>query len=147
MAQKCILIIEDSASQAMDKMLLLEQTGVETRWARNGWEGLEMAQTLLPSAIILDIQMPEIDGFEVCRQLKSNPLTARIPVIMNTVRDYAPDLLLSFDIGAIDFVPKDGFSGPVLVATLRQLGVINPPASQPGTESDSSFSGSTDDGR
>lgn len=124
MAQKCVLIIEDSSAQALAKLLLLEDSGLRVLWARNGWEGLEMASRFAPDAIVLDVEMPEIDGFEVCRRLKSDPQTAKIPVIMHTVRDFAPDMLLSFDMGAVDFIPKDGFSGPVLLATLQELKVI-----------------------
>lgn len=83
-----------------------------------------MASRFAPDAIVLDVEMPEIDGFEVCRRLKSDPQTAKIPVIMHTVRDFAPDMLLSFDMGAVDFIPKDGFSGPVLLATLQELKII-----------------------
>lgn len=124
MAQKCVLIIEDSSAQALAKLLLLEDSGLRVLWARNGWEGLEMASRFAPDAIVLDVEMPEIDGFEVCRRLKSDPQTAKIPVIMHTVRDFAPDMLLSFDMGAVDFIPKDGFSGPVLLATLQELKII-----------------------
>lgn len=127
MAQKCVLIIEDSSSQALAKLLLLEDTGLRVLWARNGWEGLEMAARFLPDVIVLDIVMPEIDGYEVCRRLKENPSTANIPIIMHTVRDFAPDLQMSFDLGAIDFIPKDGFSGPILLATLQELKVLDSP--------------------
>lgn len=132
MVQKCVLIIEDSSAQALAKLLLLEDSGLRVLWARNGWEGLEMAGRFAPDAIVLDVEMPEIDGFEVCRRLKTDPQTANIPVIMHTVRDFAPDMLLSFDMGAIDFIPKDGFSGPVLLATLQELKVLETSGSTRG---------------
>jgi len=123
---KYILIVEDSSAQAMASRYLLENKGVEILWARNGWEGIDLAIQYAPQAIILDVQMPEIDGFEVCRRLKADPRTAQIPVIMYTSRDYAPDLMYGLELGAIDYIPKDSFSGTVLLATLRELGVFDP---------------------
>jgi DNA-binding response OmpR family regulator len=123
---KYILIVEDSSAQAMASCYLLENKGVEILWARNGWEGIDLAIQYAPKAIILDVQMPEIDGFEVCRRLKADPRTAQIPVIMYTSRDYAPDLMYGLELGAIDYIPKDSFSGTVLLATLRELGVFDP---------------------
>lgn len=126
MENKYILIVEDSSAQAMASRYLLENKGVEILWARNGWEGIDLAIQYAPKAIILDVQMPEIDGFEVCRRLKADPRTAQIPVIMYTSRDYAPDLMYGLELGAIDYIPKDSFSGTVLLATLRELGVLDP---------------------
>jgi CheY-like chemotaxis protein len=124
MDKKYVLIVEDSASQAIANCLLLENTGVNVLWARNGWEALDMAVQYLPHVIILDVQMPEIDGFEVCHRLKANPRTAPIPVIMYTSRDFAPDLMRGLELGAVDYIPKDSFSGTVLLSTLKELGVI-----------------------
>ncbi len=124
MDTKHILIIEDSSAQALAICYLLENTGVKTLWARNAWEGIEMAEQYQPGAIILDVEMPEMDGFEVCRRLKANPRLSQIPVIIHTSRDFAPDLMFSAELGAIDFIPKDGFSNIVLLSTLRELGVI-----------------------
>ncbi len=126
MENKYIIIVEDSSAQAMASRYLLENKGVEILWARNGWEGIDLAIQYAPQAIILDVQMPEIDGFEVCRRLKADPRTAQIPVIMYTSRDYAPDLMYGLELGAIDYIPKDSFSGTVLLATLRELGVLDP---------------------
>lgn len=130
-----MLIIEDSSAQALAKLLLLEGVGLRVMWAHNGWEGLEMANRFIPDAIVLDVEMPEMDGFEVCRRLKAEPRTANIPVIMNTVRDFGPDLMMSMDMGAIDFIPKDGFAGIVLLATLEELNVIEK-SSQSGASRD-----------
>jgi DNA-binding response OmpR family regulator len=124
--KKYVLIVEDSTAQAMANRFLLENKGVEVLWAHNGWEGIEMAIEYIPRAIILDIQMPEIDGFEVCRRLKEDPRTAQIPIIMHTTRDHAPDLIFGLELGAVDYIPKDCFSGTVLLATLRELGILDP---------------------
>lgn len=126
MDKKYILIVEDSSVQAMANRYLLENEGVDILWAKNGREGIEMADHYLPSAIILDVQLPEIDGYEVCRILKANPRTANIHIIMQTARELATDLIYSIELGAVDFIPKDSFSGTVLLATLRELGVLEP---------------------
>lgn len=125
MDSKYILLVEDSSVQAMVNRYLLENRGVEVLWAKNGREGIEMADRFLPKAVVLDIQMPDLDGYEVCRQLKANPSTSNIPIIMQTSREYAPDLVASMELGAIDFIPKDSFSGTVLLATLRELGILD----------------------
>ncbi len=125
MDPKCILLIEDSSAQAMANRYLFENRGVDILWAHNGEEGIEMAQQHHPSAIILDVLLPGMNGFEVCRQLKANPQTADIPIIMHTANDNAPDLMMSRQLGAIDYIPKDSISGTVLLATLRELGIID----------------------
>jgi CheY-like chemotaxis protein len=123
--KKYILLVEDSSVQAMVNRYLLENKGVEILWAKNGREGIEMADRFLPKAIILDVQMPDLNGYDVCRLLKTNPKTSNIPIIIQTAQDFAPDLLSSIELGAIDFIPKDSFSGTVLLATLRELGILD----------------------
>lgn len=125
MDKKYILLVEDSSVQAMVNRYLLENKGVEILWAKNGREGIEMADRFLPKAIILDVQMPDLNGYDVCRLLKTNPKTSNIPIIIQTAQDFAPDLLSSIELGAIDFIPKDSFSGTVLLATLRELGILD----------------------
>lgn len=126
MDTKYILIVEDSSVQAMANRYLLENKGVDILWAKNGQEGIEMAGRFLPRAIILDVQLPDINGYEVCRILKADPRTAGIHIIMQTARELATDLMASIELGAVDFIPKDSFSGTVLLATLRELGVLEP---------------------
>ena len=124
MFQKCVLIVEDSSAQALAKLLLLEDSGLRVLWARNGQEGVEMAKRFLPDAIVLDVEMPEMNGYEVCRELRSDDRTSNIPIIMHTVRDSAEDVLQGINLGATDFIPKDAFSGPVLLATLKELKIL-----------------------
>ena len=87
-----------------------------------------MAQQHRPDVIVLDIEMPRMGGFEACRYLKGDARTADIPIVMLTVRDDAATALHGIDLGAVDFIPKDAFSGPVLLETLRQLNIM--PASE-----------------
>ena len=80
---------------------------------------------LHPDVIILDIQMPEINGFEVCKMLKASPDLAEIPVILFTRWDASEAVQLGLEYGAIDYIPKDAFADAVLIETLRQMGIVN----------------------
>ncbi|HET89197.1 MAG TPA: response regulator [Chloroflexi bacterium] len=121
---KTILIVEDSPVQAMALEHMLREEGVDVLWASNGLEGVRLAQQHLPDAIVLDIEMPQMGGLEACRHLKKSPQTADMPIVLLTVRDDAATALTGIDLGAIDFIPKDAFSGSVLLETLRQLNIL-----------------------
>jgi PleD family two-component response regulator len=119
-----VLVVEDSHTQALHLQALLEREGLSVALAFDGKSGLEMAGQVRPSVAILDVQMPEMNGFEVCRQLKEMDDTAEIPIIMLTCRDENDAVLEGLQVGAIDYIPKDAFSDVVLVETLRQMGFI-----------------------
>ncbi|HEY74463.1 MAG: response regulator [Chloroflexi bacterium] len=120
---KKILIVEDSPAQALALGQMLEQEGLQVLWAADGLAGVTMAQKYLPDIIVLDIEMPGINGLEACQRLKESEQTAEIPIIMLTVRDDAATVIAGIGQGAIDFIPKDAFSSAVLLETLRQLGI------------------------
>ena len=122
--KKAILVIEDSPTQAMHLQALLEQEEVEVVLAFDGKTGLEMAQQLHPDLIVLDVQMPEMNGFQVCRQLKNLCATADIPIIMFTRHDEQEAVVLGLQTGAVDYIPKDAFADAVLLETLRQMKII-----------------------
>jgi DNA-binding response OmpR family regulator len=117
-----ILIVEDSPPQALKFKLALEQNGCTVHWADTGLKGLDAAAQQPFDLIILDVELPDIYGFEVCRRLKADPELADIPVIMLTTRDQANDVLNGLDAGAIDYIPKDAFAEAVLLETIRQMG-------------------------
>lgn len=121
---KTVLIIEDSPAQALALGHSLDQKGLQVIWAPNGKIGVAMAQEHLPDAILLDVEMPEMNGIETCKQIKEHAQTADIPVVMLTVHTepiLAAELL---NRGAIDFIPKGAFSEAVLLETLRQLHIL-----------------------
>jgi len=120
-----VLIVEDSAVQAMALQQLLEQKGLSVLRARDGRVGVAMAEQYRPDMIVLDVQMPEMDGLEACRQIKQNPQTRDIPIVILTA--YAEPLLAQQGLGggAIDFIPKDAFSDTVLLETLHQLHILD----------------------
>lgn len=122
--KKTILIVEDSQVQVLAMLKLLENQPLNMLCATNGKAGLEMARQEHPDVILLDIQMPEMDGLEVCRQLQADSATVSIPVILLTTQDNAETLRQGFDGGAVDFIPKDAFYETILVETLKQLAII-----------------------
>ncbi len=115
-----ILIVEDSPSQAIKLKLMLESNGCYVCWADTGLAGLEIAQQKYFDLIVLDIELPDIDGFRVCRILKADSKLADIPVVMLTTRDQTQDALNGLEVGAIDYIPKDAFAGAVLWETIKQ---------------------------
>ena len=82
--KKKILFIEDEPDQIMMVSLRLKKSGYEPISSSNGEEGLQKAVTEKPDLILVDVLMPGMDGFEVCRRLRKNPATKRIPIISTT---------------------------------------------------------------
>lgn len=78
---KSILVVDDNQAIVKALQIRLKSSGYQTAYAPNGMSGVAMAEATEPDAIVLDIRMPDIDGFEVNRRLKLNPKTAGIPVI------------------------------------------------------------------
>jgi CheY-like chemotaxis protein len=103
---------------------MLEREGLTVLLAYDGQSGLEIAQQLQPAAIILDLEMPKLNGFQVCRMLRSKRQTSSIPIIM--LSSHSDDDMVEFSqqFEAVDFVCKDAFSDAVLLETLRQMGLI-----------------------
>jgi len=82
--QSTILIVDDEAIGRETLEALLFAQGYNLAFAEDGPEALAKASELLPDVILLDVMMPGMDGFEVCRQLRANPVLAEVPVIMVT---------------------------------------------------------------
>lgn len=122
--QTVILVIEDSPTQALHTSELLERSGIHTICATNGRMGLNLAHSVQPTLIVLDVQMPDMNGFEVCRKLKDDPETTDIPVIMLTRNDALEAMQMGLNSGADDYIPKDAFADAVLLETLRQMGFL-----------------------
>ena len=102
-----ILIVDDEESVVEIVKLRLETNNYEVITAYNGEEGLTKAKEEKPDLIILDIAMPDMDGFEVGRRLKQDDKTKHIPIIMLTARGKHDDVLKSVkDAGAVDYIVK-----------------------------------------
>lgn len=124
MIAKKVLIIEDSQTQAQTLQKVLEVYGLRVLWAPGGRIGIQLAEQWIPDVVILDVKMPEMDGFEVCACLRDNPKTEHIPVVMMTRYNEPDTLKMGIYLGAVDFIPKDEFANMVLVKTLEQLRVL-----------------------
>jgi two-component system alkaline phosphatase synthesis response regulator PhoP len=119
-----VLLIEDSKTQAAQIKQTLESLGLEVRVEYDGPDGLRAVMEKKPALIVLDVKLPTMDGFQVCRRLKRSPETQDIPIIMLTERDGAQATMSGLQAGADDYIPKDIFATEHLVNTLQQLGIL-----------------------
>lgn len=103
---KRILVIDDELQTLKLIGLMLEKRGYNIIAAHTGSRGLEKAQAQQPDLIILDIMMPDVDGYEVTRRLRTNPDTADIPIIMFTAKQNLDDKVAGFKAGADDYLTK-----------------------------------------
>jgi len=101
-----ILLVDDNTTNLQVLHETLAGTGHKFLIAKNGESALAISQKARPSLILLDIMMPGIDGFEVCRRLKADPRTEAIPVIFLTALDDTRDKVKGFALGAVDYVSK-----------------------------------------
>jgi DNA-binding response OmpR family regulator len=115
-----VLVIDDEQDVAELIRYNLAKEGYDVRVARNGTDGLSQAKESRPSLILLDIMVPQLNGWEVCRRLKRDPDTRDVPVIMVTGRVEEGDKVLGFEMGADDYVTKP-FSPRELLARMRAV--------------------------
>ncbi|MDW7730946.1 MAG: response regulator [Methanolobus sp.] len=101
-----LLIVDEEIDALTALKVALEAEGYNVIVALDGFEGIEKARTENPDVILLDIMMPGMDGFEVCRRLKSDPSTDHIPVIMLTAKGETDDKVEGLELGADDYVTK-----------------------------------------
>jgi len=118
---KRILIIEDDADIALSVKYPLERDGAfSVRVTADGRDGLDLARREPPDLILLDLNLPGLDGTEVCRALRRDPATARVPIIMLTARVHEQERVAGLDLGADDYVTKP-FSLRELLARVRAV--------------------------
>jgi putative two-component system response regulator len=101
-----ILIVDDDAAGREVLESILEADGYELILAENGYQALELAKAIHPDIILLDVMMPGMDGFEVCRRIRSEKLIAEVPVLFLTALDDRQSLLSGLEAGADDFISK-----------------------------------------
>lgn len=119
--KKDILIIDDTADNLRVLSSLLTKHGYNVRKALNWQMALTACETVLPDLILLDIMMPEIDGYKVCQRLKASDLTADIPVIFISALDDVFDKVKAFGAGGVDYITKPFEFEEVLVRVKNQL--------------------------
>lgn len=101
-----ILIADDDLDSLKLIGLMLQRQGYEITVANNGHQAISKAQTEQPDLIILDVMMPDLDGYEVCRRLRRDPATQPIPIIMFTAKTMVDDKVAGFEAGADDYLTK-----------------------------------------
>ncbi|HBX70178.1 MAG TPA: hypothetical protein DEH25_12575 [Chloroflexi bacterium] len=121
--KKMVLVVEDSPTQARFIRELLLKDDIHFVLAIDGEMGVCMAQSLQPDLIVLDLEMPKLDGREVFRRLRIMPETRNIPVIIFS-RHSDPELDALPEAGLVEYIPKDAFAGAVLMETLHQMGLV-----------------------
>ncbi len=102
-----ILIIDDSKMMLKVTSDILKKDGHNIITARKGRDGLELAKTGTPDIIMLDIEMPDMDGYDVLKELKKDEVTKNIPVIMHSSKTKKEDILLAMKLGVIDYIAKN----------------------------------------
>jgi len=101
-----ILIVDDDAVMSNVIRKTLEEQGYKTFHASSGNIAINMINTIMPDLILMDVIMPGMDGFEVCRHMKNNPVTRHIPVIFITVKSDTDDMIEGFKTGCVDYITK-----------------------------------------
>jgi signal transduction histidine kinase len=105
-ASSKILLVDDITKNLQLLGTILQEYGFQVALAKSGEQALTIADNKPPDLILLDIAMPEMDGYEVCRRLKANPKTKDIPVIFLTAKTESEDIVMGFDVGGVDYVSK-----------------------------------------
>lgn len=101
-----ILVVDDNSKNLQIISMALSKYGYKVAVANSGLSGLKYLERKLPDLILLDIMMPEMDGYELCKIIKSNPEYKHIPVIFLTAKSDLKDLIEGFNIGAVDYLLK-----------------------------------------
>jgi two-component system phosphate regulon response regulator PhoB len=120
MNRSTVLVVEDDRSLADVLAYNLKQIGYEVMVAHDGQSGLAQAQLKTPGIIILDLMLPVLDGLEVCRRLRADPVTRGALILMLTAKSEETDQVVGFSVGADDYVTKP-FSVKVLTERIRAL--------------------------
>jgi two-component system alkaline phosphatase synthesis response regulator PhoP len=115
--QQTILVVEDEASIASFVALYLKNAGYAVRTAATGGEALQAVSAEQPSLIVLDLNLPDVDGIEVCRRVRK---TADVPILMLTARDEDVDKIIGLEVGADDYLTKP-FNPRELVARVKSV--------------------------
>ncbi len=120
MAKETVLVVDDEKDILELIRYNLEKEGYSTHCTATGEDGLKAAAGLKPDIIVLDLMLPGLDGLEVCKKLKQDEKTRRIPVIMLTAKTEDTDIVSGLELGADDYLTKP-FSPRVLIARLRAV--------------------------
>lgn len=116
-----ILVVDDTPDNLRLLSAMLTAQGYEVRKALNGKMALTACQMVLPDVILLDINMPTMDGYEVCQQLKADDRTCEVPVIFMSALDDVLDKVKAFDVGGVDYITKPFHGAEVVLRIENQI--------------------------
>jgi diguanylate cyclase (GGDEF)-like protein len=113
-----VLIVDDVSKNIQVAANILQKSGYQMAFAQDGPTAIEQTKTHRFDLILLDIMMPDMDGFEVCRRIKENPDSREIPIIFLTAKNDSDSIVQGFHLGAMDYLTKP-FNGPELEARVK----------------------------
>ncbi|MGJ5629449.1 hybrid sensor histidine kinase/response regulator [Nostoc sp. CALU 1950] len=116
-----ILVVDDTPDNLRLLSAMLTAQGFEVRKALNGKMALTACQMVLPDVILLDINMPDMDGYQVCQQLKADDKTCEVPVIFISALDDVVDKVKAFDVGGVDYIAKPFHGAEVVLRIENQI--------------------------
>ncbi|MCC5598724.1 hybrid sensor histidine kinase/response regulator [Nostoc favosum] len=116
-----ILVVDDTPDNLRLLSAMLTAQGFEVRKALNGKMALTACQMVLPDVILLDIKMPDMDGYQVCQQLKADEKTCEVPVIFISALDDIVDKVKAFDVGGVDYIAKPFHGAEVVLRIENQI--------------------------
>jgi len=119
--KKCILCIDDEPEMIDLIRLILNRRGFEVKGAGGGIDGLEMVRTEQPDLVLLDLMMPDMDGWEVYQQMKADDKTRSIPVIVVTAKAQSIDKVLGLHIAKVDDYISKPFSPQELLTSVERV--------------------------
>lgn len=119
-----LLVVDDNVNNIQVVGSILKEAGYKLAIAKDGKTALRLALQMAPDLILLDIMMPEMDGYEVCRHLKNDSSTASIPVIFLTAKSETDDIVKAFETGGIDYITKPFKKEELLVRVKNHLELV-----------------------
>jgi DNA-binding response OmpR family regulator len=119
-SRETVLVIEDESDILEVIEYNLRREGFEVQSSREGREGLRMVRGEMPSLLLLDLMLPGVDGIEICRQVKADPATRQIPVLIVSAKGEESDVVLGLGVGADDYITKP-FSPRELIARVKAV--------------------------
>ncbi|MGV8121553.1 MAG: response regulator [Candidatus Xenobiia bacterium LiM19] len=120
-SRSIVLIVDDTPENLEILGIILSEAGFKVSVATNGTQAIAVAKTKPPDLILMDVMMPGIDGFEACKKLKDDPLTAHIPVIFLTARAGGSEIVRGFEAGGLDYVIRPFNTSELLARVMTHI--------------------------
>jgi DNA-binding response OmpR family regulator len=117
---KRILVVDDDPYILMSLEFLMKKNGYDVMVARNGTEAMELVEKQVPDLVILDIMMPDVDGYEICRRIKKSPKHSHTKIVFISAKTKEADIQKGYDLGASLYIKKP-FSTREMVKQIKEL--------------------------